>query len=120
MNRRILIWLILCGFGIGFVNGFLGSGGGVLAVTALLTLLQLSQKKAQATALLIILPLSVVSCIVYLIKVNISFFDALYVTIGVTMGGVVGATVLNKLNGNVAKLIFALLLVFGGAKLVFF
>ena len=55
------LFLVVFGVAIGFVNGFLGSGGGTLAVTALLTVGGLDQKRAQATALLIILPISVVS-----------------------------------------------------------
>ena len=38
------LFLVVFGVAIGFVNGFLGSGGGTLAVTALLTVGGLDQR----------------------------------------------------------------------------
>ena len=37
----------------GFINGFLGGGGGVMIVALLLSVVKIDQKNAQATALLI-------------------------------------------------------------------
>ena len=103
----------------GFVNGFLGGGGGVIIVALLLAVLKLHQKHAQATALLIILPLTLVSAIVYLIKGNVDWTPTLWSTLGVVVGGVIGALLLNKIKGNVAKIIFAVVLVAGGIKMFF-
>ena len=103
----------------GFINGFLGGGGGVVIVALLLALLKLHQKHAQATALLVVLPLTLVSAIVYLIKGNVDWQPTLWATLGVVVGGVVGALLLNKLKGNVAKIIFAVILIAGGVKMFF-
>lgn len=103
----------------GFVNGFLGGGGGVIVVAVLLSVMQLHQKYSQATALLVILPLTVVSAIVYLINGSVKWEPTLWVTLGVVAGGVVGALLLSKINGNTSKLIFALILVAGGIKMLF-
>lgn len=103
----------------GFVNGFLGGGGGVLIVALLLAVVKLHQKHAQATALLIILPLTVVSTAVYLIKGNVEWIPTLWATLGVVVGGIVGALLLSKIKGNVAKIIFALVLIAGGLKMFF-
>lgn len=103
----------------GFVNGFLGGGGGVIVVALLLAVVKLNQKSAQATALLIILPLTVVSAVVYLIKGNVDWTPTLWATLGVVAGGVVGALLLSKLKGNVAKIIFAVVLILGGIKMFF-
>ena len=56
---------ILWGIPIGFVNGFFGSGGGVVAVYVLKRVFKLEDKKAHATALSIILPLSCASLFMY-------------------------------------------------------
>ena len=53
--------LVIFSAAAGFVNGFLGGGGGVIVVALLLAVAKLNQKYAQATALLIILPLTIVS-----------------------------------------------------------
>ncbi len=113
------ITLIALGGVAGFINGFLGGGGGVLVVAMLLTLLQLPQKNAQATALLIILPLTIVSAIVYLLKGAVQWEPALWATLGVVLGGIVGALLLSKLKSDVIKMIFAVVLIFGGIKMLF-
>ena len=56
--------LVLAGAGIGFINGFLGGGGGILVVCALLAILKMPQKEAHATAILVILPITLVSALV--------------------------------------------------------
>ena len=103
----------------GFINGFLGGGGGVLVVSLLLTVMALPQKNAQATALLIILPLTVVSAVVYLFKGVIDWQPTLWATLGVVLGGVVGALLLSKLKSDVIKIIFAVVLILGGIKMLF-
>lgn len=103
----------------GFVNGFLGGGGGVVVVALLLSVIKLNQKYSQATALLVILPLTIVSAIVYLVKGLVDWTPTLWVTLGVVVGGVVGALLLSKLKSNVAKIIFAVILILGGIKMFF-
>ena len=115
-NKIILVTL---GALSGFINGFLGGGGGVLVVALLLACLLLPQKNAQATALLIILPLALVSAVVYLWQGNVKWDVTLWTTVGVVAGGIVGALLLSKLKGNTAKIIFALVLIAGGIKMLF-
>ncbi len=111
------ILFVIFGVIIGFVNGFLGSGGGTIAVTALLTVGGLNQKNAQATALLVILPVSVVSAVVYLVNGAVDIEKTVFSTIGIVVGGGLGAVLLNKLQSNAVKLIFALILLAAGVKM---
>ena len=46
---------------IGFINGFFGGGGGMVCVPVLNNFVSLTDKKSHATAILIMLPLCVVS-----------------------------------------------------------
>ncbi len=119
LNIKNKITLLLCSAFAGLANGFLGGGGGVIVVTLLLTVLKLPQKKAQATALLVILPLTAVSLVVYLLNKSVQWDILLYSTLGVFLGGIVGALLLNKLKGNTAKILFAVLLIAGGVKMLF-
>ena len=58
-------WGTLGGFGAGVINGLLGAGGGMVVVP-LLSALGVRGKKSHATALMVIVPLSLVSAILYL------------------------------------------------------
>ena len=111
--------LVLGGVAAGFINGFLGGGGGVVIVSLLLSVVKLDQKKSQATALLVILPLTVVSAVVYFIYGNVDWATVLWTTLGVVAGGILGALLLKKLKGNVVKMIFAVILILGGIKMFF-
>ena len=68
---------------------------------------------------MIILPLTAVSAIVYIVRGTVDWLPTLWVTIGVVAGGIVGALLLSKLKSNVAKIIFALVLIAGGIKMFF-
>lgn len=103
----------------GFVNGFLGGGGGVAVLALLLAVVKLRQKCAQATALLAILPLTAVSAAVYVFQGNVEWVPTAWATLGVVAGGVVGALILARLRGIAAKIIFALVLVAGGVRMFF-
>lgn len=114
------IMTVACSLAAGVLNGFLGGGGGVIVVTLLLSQFQLTQRKAQATALLVILPLTVVSAVVYIVLGQVEWLETLYITIGVVLGGVAGAFLLNKLNDRAVKFVFSVILIFGGVKMLFF
>ena len=111
--------LLLSGIGIGFLNGFLGGGGGILVVCVLLAVLQMPQKSAHATAILVILPVSILSAVVYFLNGNVEWEPTLYATIGVVGGGVVGALLLNKLRGSAVKIIFAVIMLLAGVRMFF-
>ena len=113
--KKIKKWQILV-FGalIGVINGFFGGGGGMVVVPLLNKLFGMEQKKAQATALFVILPISLISTIVYLCYNSVAFASGWPVILGIVGGGVFGATLLNKLNNNVVKGIFIFFMLIGG------
>ena len=115
MKKWIKITLMITvGAFIGFINGFLGAGGGVLLVPFLHYILKDETKVAHATAILIMLPISVVSAIVYIIRGQFVFNVTLPVLIGSAMGGVTGALLLKKLKSNIIIIIFSLVLIASG------
>ena len=113
-------WLVvLFGAAAGFLNGFLGGGGGIVVVIVMSSLFFLPQKNAHATALLVILPVCVVSAVVYLIQGSVEWLPALYATAGVCAGGAAGANLLKKLSNNAVKLAFGVILVLAGIRMFF-
>lgn len=105
---------------VGFINGFFGGGGGMLCVPLLEKILKEPTKKAHATAILIILPISIASAIIYLINGYFSLTGVLAAGGGVVAGGIAGALLLKKLPSFVVGIIFALMMIGVGFKLMLF
>ncbi len=118
MKKVKKIYIVLFGALIGVINGFFGGGGGMIVVPLLTKMFGLEQKKAQATALFIILPISLVSSIVYLCYHSINFSEGWPVIVGIIAGGVIGATMLNKMNNKVVKGIFIFFMFLGGVGML--
>ena len=112
------IILLIIGLVIGFVNGFWGGGGGMICVPTLTGVLRLPEKNAHATAILIMLPLSIASFIVYLTHGNVEWINAGYVTTGFVVGGVLGALLLKNINNLLLKIVFSLVIIAGAIKLL--
>lgn len=105
------------GIGIGFINGLLGAGGGMLAVP-LLKKCGLSTKQAHAGSIAIILPLSAVSAAIYLLNGRMTFVDGwTYMPAG-AIGAVLGAWLLGKLPDKWIRRVFAIFMVWAGVRLM--
>lgn len=110
--------LILLGGMIGFVNGFFGGGGGMICVPTLEKALKLDNKKAHATAIAVIFPLSVISCAIYIFKGSIQSLPLLSVGLGVLIGGVGGSFALKYIPSKTLRIIFAVIMLVGGVRLI--
>ena len=99
---------IFCGIAVGLANGLFGGGGGMIAVP-LLQRLGLEEKRAHATAILWILPISLLSFVLYAVK---GYYDGTVLiptALGVTAGGILGAKLLGKMPVKSVNLVFAVL-----------
>lgn len=109
---------IVCGLAVGAANSLFGGGGGMIAVP-LLKNTGLDAKRAHATAILLILPISLLSFVFY---VRRGFYDAsvlIPTALGVTAGGFLGAKLLGKLPLKAVNLAFASLQLAAGLFLFF-
>ena len=102
---------------IGVVNGLLGSGGGMIAVPVLKGS-GFDQRKAQANAIAVILPISIVSCAMYLIRGDIKITDGLGFLPGGILGAVIGTFLLSKIPTNILRKIFAAFMIWAGIRLL--
>ena len=109
---------IVCGAAVGAANSLFGGGGGMLAVP-LLTKTGLEEKRAHATAILLILPVSLLSFIPYAWKGLYDPSVLIPTALGVTAGGFLGAQLLGKLPVKTVNLIFAALQAAAGIFLFF-
>lgn len=106
------------GGAVGILNGAFGGGGG-MAVVPFLVSLGFTQKEAHATALLVILPVCLVSAVVYLFRGHIEMSAFLPVALGSTAGGMLGAMLLPRLGGRTVRCLFAALMFAAGARMLF-
>ena len=109
---------VICGVAIGLANGLFGGGGGMIAVP-LLQRIGFEEKRAHATAILWILPISLLSFTLYAVK---GFYRAevlIPTALGVTAGGILGARWLGKMPVKAVNLVFAVLQAAAGVFLIF-
>ena len=112
---RIVLTVIASLF-VGVANGLFGGGGGMLVIPIFTILLGLEEKLAHSSAILTILPLSLVSGIVYIVQGNFTVPDGLWVGGGVILGGLVGTFLMKKLSNNALKIVFYTLMIVAGVS----
>jgi len=118
MKKVKKLHIILFGGLIGVINGLFGGGGGMIVVPVLTKFFGFSQKQAQATALFVILPISIASSIIYITHNSINFATSWPVIISIIVGGAGGALLLNKLNNKVVRIIFIGLVLISGVTML--
>lgn len=102
----------------GFLNGFFGSGGGVVAVPVL-EKEGCEVNEAHATSVAVIFMFSLVTAVSYGISDNLDFGTALkYVPFGI-IGALVGALFLKKIKAKWLKKIFGGLIVAASVRMMF-
>ena len=107
------------GFVSGTLSGFFGAGGGAALVILLQKVLKIDVHKAHATAIAIVLPISIASSFVYLRGIDdINWFMILYISIGGIAGGYVGAKYLNKLSGKTLHKIFGIFMIVAAIRMI--
>ena len=119
MKKVKKLHIILFGALIGVINGLFGGGGGMIVVPVLTKFFGFSQKEAQATALFVILPISIASSIIYITHNSINFATSWPVIISIIAGGAGGALLLNKLNNKIVRIIFIALILLSGVSMLF-
>lgn len=102
----------------GAANGFFGAGGGLFLVPLLISWIGLEAKKAFATSVAIILPLSVASYVMFCLKGGNVWGDALPYLIGGIVGGLLSAKLFAHIPTVWLHRLFGILILYGGIKAV--
>lgn len=110
--------LLLIGLLTGLVNGLFGSGGGTVLVPCLVFVMHVEDHKAHATAIAIILPLSILSSFIYFRYNVVDIALTFRVAIGSVIGGIVGSMLLNKLSVNVLRKVFGMIMIAAAVRMV--
>ena len=109
----------IIGVTIGLCNGLFGSGGGTVAVPVMEKFLGLDEHKSHATAIAIILPLTIVSAVIYIYKGFFNFNLAWQTSLGGVAGGVIGAFLLKKIPSSLLRKIFGVFIIISAVRMVF-
>ncbi len=114
---KIRIKPLLSGTSAGFINGLLGSGGGMIAVPALKSQ-GLDPQKAHATSIAVIFPMSILSAGIYLFRGDVTLSDALpYLPAG-AVGALIGALLLRRIPDKLLRKIFGAFAIWAGLRLM--
>jgi uncharacterized membrane protein YfcA len=103
--------LIVVGLLAGTVAAALGVGGGIVFVPALVVLLDFTQHEAQGTSLAVIIPTALIATVVHARHGRVDWRAALPVALGGAVGALAGASVALRLDGELLRRLFAVLLV---------
>ncbi len=105
------------GIAIGIVNVTLGAGGGMLTVP-LYKKCGFDQKNAQINAVATILPITVISFIIYLLNGNVNLSETYsYIVFGLP-GAILGTFVIKKTSNKLLKYIFAVFMIWAGVRMI--
>ena len=118
-EAKFALWkVLLTGALAGFVNGFFGAGGGMLVVPLLIVLVGLADKQAFSSAISIILPLTIVSLVIYAKNGALDIKAALPYLLGGAGGGVLAGLWFRKIPAKALHLILGGVILAGGVRLI--
>ena len=116
-----MAWLVLLvGVVVGVFSGFVGIGGGILFIPALVWLLGMSQHRAQGTTLgALLAPVGIFAFLEYYRKGNADIRVAALLALGFLIGGYFGAVGAQHIPELWLRRVFAVTLVGVGARMWF-
>ncbi len=106
-------------FFIGFFNGLFGAGGGAVLVPFLVKRFGFTQKQAHASSVFFMLVLSIFTTLNLLTKADIVFKEVFFICLGGVVGGVISGKILYKIKNKTLSIIFSIVLILVGGKIVF-
>lgn len=108
---------VVFGVIIGVLNGLFGAGGGIAAVEVLKSF-GFNQKKAQTTSIAVILPLCVLSAVIYSFKTSVDYSAALILIPAGLAGALLGTFLMKKMSCSMIKKIFCFFLIYAGVRMI--
>jgi uncharacterized membrane protein YfcA len=113
----VLVMLAL-GMVAGVLSGLLGIGGGIVVIPALVYFAGMSQKMAQGTTLLMMVPpIGLLAALEYLRRGDADWKAAILLCSGFVVGGFLGAIWMSHIPSFLLRRLFALLLILVGLKM---
>jgi uncharacterized membrane protein YfcA len=119
MTINTIIILILIGIFAGVLSGFVGIGGGVVIVPALIYFFGLSQMEAQGTSLFLMLPpIGILAVMNYYKTGNVNIWYGIIIACAFIVGGYFGSKISLKISPYLVKLIFGTFMIYVAFKMI--
>ena len=120
MTFTTILILLLIGVFAGILSGFVGVGGGIIIVPALVFFLGYSQHMAQGTSLTLMLPpIGLLGFYNYYKSGNTNITAALIIAAAFIAGAYFGSRLSISMDQRVVKKIFGAIMMLAAAKLLF-
>lgn len=114
-----LIVLVLIGLFAGALSGFVGVGGGIIIVPAMIYFMNMNQMQAQGVSLaLLMLPVGILGVMNYYKAGHIQFSFVLVMAIGFVLGNYFGSKYAMRVPEHKIKFMFALLMLFVAVQML--
>lgn len=119
MAIQTIFILVLIGLFAGILSGFVGVGGGIIIVPALVFFLGLTQHQAQGTSLFVLsMPVVIFAVMNYWKSDNVNWKFGLIVASTFVVGAYLGSKLSLKLSPGMVKLVFGILLAYVSIRLI--
>lgn len=119
MTLQTILILSIIGLFAGILSGFVGVGGGVIIVPALVFFMGLTQHEAQGTSLFVLMmPVVALAVLNYWKVGNVNWKFALIIATTFLVGGFIGSKLSLRLSPGLVKLIFGIFMAYVSFKLI--
>lgn len=119
MDASTLLILLLIGVMAGILSGFIGVGGGIIIVPALVYFLGFPQHMAQGTSLALMLPpIGVLAVYNYHKAGEINFTYAAIIAAAFLIGGYLGSKLSLRLSPSTVKFFFGMLMLYASLRMI--
>lgn len=119
MDSQTLLILIAIGVLAGILSGFVGVGGGIIIVPALMYVLGMSQFEAQGTSLFVLLlPVGILAVSNYYKSDQINWKFGLIISLAFVLGGYFGSKFALKLSPSVVRIVFGAIMAIVSIKMI--
>ncbi len=119
MDITTIVTLLLIGAAAGCLSGFIGIGGGLLIVPALMYFMGMSQMVAQGTSLALMLPpIGALAVMNYWKAGELDLRAAGIMVVAFVVGGYFGSRIALSLNPMKVRLAFGLLMMYAAIRMI--
>jgi uncharacterized membrane protein YfcA len=119
MTTQTIFILVVIGLLAGILSGFVGVGGGIIIVPALVFVLGLSQHQAQGTSLFVLsFPVVILATLNYWKTGNVNWKFGLIIALTFIVGGYIGSKLSLKMSPGLVKFLFGIIMAYVSFRLI--